>query len=487
MLYQNSNVVNQSLSLLNDTSVSDRQQSQEKRLSMYLDSYEPEVIKLLRKQFHPDNFARLFPMVAKYYNTFKKIVNLKSVIYKREAIRKWYQRDGKTIDDNYSELLNKTDINTVLQLTNKLTNVNNTSFVRIIPDLENKTIKYSAVPSELINLTQNPNNPNEIQSILHRVCAFDSFTKLNNMRGSRADHCEVSRSYESKYFYWDKEKYIIYNGNYEVIPQPDNPENINPYGIIPYVLFSNLPSISGSIWNETVNDDLYSGTIQINVLQTYLNNAIKLLGFKQPWITGISGDEAKGLSNRVTDGLQPIFIAQSEAKIGAVELTGGVKEIRDSIHDVISEIADNHGVSFSSRTSSAQKSSGLALQIEAEQLENIRVEQQPLYRLSETELAEKTIVISNKDLGTNIDIEGSFSINFFEDKDKLSQQDKLKQDAFDLKHNIKSVVDLYRENDPDVTDDKDVIQRINYNKKINDELLTTDFNLDITEDDDGEE
>ena len=88
----------------------DRQNSQELRLSMYLDDYETEVVNLIQQQFHKDNFKRLYPMYASYYNLFKKIVNLKSVIYKREATRKWYKRDGKTEDENYTELIQNTNI-----------------------------------------------------------------------------------------------------------------------------------------------------------------------------------------------------------------------------------------------------------------------------------------------------------------------------------------------------------------------------------------
>jgi hypothetical protein len=442
---------------------------------MYLDAYNDEVLKLLKNQFHRDNYARLYPMVARYYNTFKKIVNLKSVLYKREAERYWYNSDGKTINDNYTNLLINSNIHSTMQLCNKLTNINNASLVRIIPDHKTKTIKYSAVPAEVINVTQDPNDPSEITSLLHRVTTQDTYEVLNNIGYSfnRSRERQLKRSYNSKYFYWTKDNYYILDNELKPTVQEKNPENINPYGVIPYQIFTNFPMVSGSIWNETLNDDLYTGTLQINVLQTYLNNALKLLGYLQLFISGIDDDEAKKLDARVSDALQPITTRNESARIQAVQMSNGVVEIRDTIHDIISEIADNHGVSFGSRTDSAQRQSGLALAIDQEQINNIREEQIPLYRENEKKLAQKTVVIANKEFNAGIDEGGSLSINFYEEEKLVSEGDKLKRDMFNLKNNIISVVDLYRQNDTDVGDDNEVLARIQQNKMINDELLDT--------------
>ena len=449
---------------------------------MYLDDYNDEIIKLLRKQFHKDNVARLYPMIARYYNTLKKIVNLKSVIYKQEAERQWYKNSDKKIDDKYEQLMSKSNIDTTMQLTNKLTNVNNTSFVRIIPDIVDGVIKYASVPSELVSVLQDPNDPSEITAILHRVCTHDSYIQ---MTGISCNNDRESTSYTSKYFYWDKDNYLILDSDRKPIYQEKNPDNKNPYGVIPYVMFSNMPSISGSIWNETVNDDLYSGTLQVNVLQTYLNNAIKLLGYKQLFISGMSTEESKKLNASVSDALQPITATDSNAKITAVEMTNGVTDIRESIHDVMSEIADNHGVSFNARTQSASKSSGLALAIEQEQVDNIRDEQIPLYRQAEKKLSERTVIIANKDLKAGIS-EGTLSINFYEDNEQVPIKDQILKDQFDLKNNLKSIVDLYKESDPDVIDDKDAIKRLNENKQLNDALLPS-FSLGMEEDEPEED
>ena len=46
-----------------------------------------DVLIKIRDQFHADNYDRLYKMVAAYYNIFKKVVNSKSLLYKKEAAR----------------------------------------------------------------------------------------------------------------------------------------------------------------------------------------------------------------------------------------------------------------------------------------------------------------------------------------------------------------------------------------------------------------
>lgn len=455
-----------------------RQTSQENRLSMYLDDYDTEILTLLHSQFHRDNYKRLYPMLANYYNLLKKIVNLKSVIYQQEAKRIWYKRDGKTVDDNYGEIIQNSNIHITMPLGNKITNVNNTSLIRIMSNSDKRIMEYEVIPSELISITQNPEKPSEIKSLLHQVVIQDSYTKLNALvrtPGSvLVNMNRDSSKYILKYFYWDKEKYIVLDSDFKKTLEIDNPyRNKDGEGIIPYVLLSNFPSISGTIWNETVNNDIYIGTLQVNVLQTYLNNLLKTSGYRQLFITGIDKEEIGRLDERASDPLQIVGLSSKDAKIAGILLSGNINEVKDCIHDVISEIADNHGISFSSRVSSAQKMSGLALQISQETIDNIREEQQPLYRSFEKQISEDTVIIANTDLKSNIDVEGDLSIDFYDFEDKIDPKDKVTLNNWYLSKNLKSIIDIYREIDPDCESDEAAAKRIEENKNINDEYTNS--------------
>lgn len=451
-----------------------RQESQSDRLSMYLDDYSDKVLEKLKAQFHKDNYDRLYPMVATYYNLFKKIVNLKSVIYQQEAQRTWYTRTGEDQDTNYAEVIANSNIDITMPTANRLTNVNNNSFVRINSDIENNRINYTSCPSELFSVMQNPENPDEITALLHCVVLQDSYDKLDKLVYKR----DIENKLIYKYFYWDFEQYIEFDDDFTVINQMENPyKDKNGKGIIPYVFVSNLPTISGNLWNETVNDDLYEGTLQVNVLQTMLNNLLKTTGYRQLFISGIDTDEMQKLNNKASDPLQPIAVSDANARTYTIDIQGNINDVKDAIHDIISEIADNHGVAFNSRTSSAQKQSGMALAIEQEALDDIRQSQIPFYRDAENEIAEKTVIIANNDLNYgNIDIEGSFAVNFYEETKDESITDKMEYDKWLLSKNLKSLTDIYMEIDPDCQDTEEAEKRIQENKEINDEYTNT-FNL----------
>ena len=437
---------------------------------MYLDDFTSDVLELLKEQFHPKNYDRLYPMVATTLNVFKKIVNLKSVLYKQEADRIWYKRNGEDLDENFSNIINGTNIHSTMQVVNKLTNVNNTSFCRIIGNKDE--VRYEAVPSETVSVIQDENDPTKIKALLHAVTVTDSYKKLGTIAKANGliNLSGDSDKYISKYFYWDAENYMVLDAEMAKVgePQPNPYRDKNGNGIIPYVLFSSFPSVAGSIWNETINSDLYTGTLQTNVFQTYLNNLLKQAGYRQLVLTGVSDDQIAKLNEQVSDSLQPVVLSDKDAKIVALALSGDINEVKSCIHDHISEIADNHGVSYDSRTSSAQKMGAKALQISQEQIDNIREEQTPLYRESEKELMNKIVIVANADLNANIDIEGSPAINFAESEEYISDSDKLEIQKWNLEHNIISLVDVYKDNDPDCDSTEDAIKRIEINKEIND-------------------
>jgi len=466
------NLIDQLLKQVELKGDTDRQDAQEKRLNMYLDDFGVEVDTLLSQQFHPKNRDRLYPMRATYLNIFKKIVNLKSVIYRQSAVRQWVDRKDND-DKNYSDLIKRSNIDRIMQTVNKLTNTNNNSFVRIIPSIKLKKIMYEAVPSENISIIQDPENPAEILALLHRVTIKDSSQEVRSIMDI-ANINRVNDKFTVKYFYWDKNNYFVLDNEKNIIKNEKNPDNKNPYidpetgeGIIPYEFFTSFEIVAGNIWNETVNQDLYDATLQINVFQTYFHNLLKQSGYNQLVFLGLSNDEIKKLDNSVSDALQPLAFNGVDAKVDQVKLSAELKDMRDSIHDIISEVADNHGIEFSSRVSSAQKMSGDAMRLSKEALDNIKEEQIPLYRDSEKNLARKTVIISNTDLKTNIDIEGKFEINFYEEDEIQNIDERIKWNDHRLRYNLASVIDIYREIDRDVENDDIAKMRIEENADIN--------------------
>jgi hypothetical protein len=127
-----------------------------------------------------------------------------------------------------------------------------------------------------------------------------------------------------------------------------------------------MQPIANSFWNETLNDDLYNSTIQINTHITHLNNSLKNACYKQLVFTGMLADDIKRMYGHVMDGANPITISGENAEADALELTYDFKAFFETLHSIAAHVMDQHGVEFDSQTASAQKSSGVAMVIKKE-------------------------------------------------------------------------------------------------------------------------
>ena len=87
-------------------------------------------------------------------------------------------------------MIQSSNLHIAAQTANKYLNVNNTTFMRIIPVIDKGIIKYEAVPSENIIILRNDENPFEFDALLHKII-LDSQNKY--------------------YLYWDKEIFGIVN------------------------------------------------------------------------------------------------------------------------------------------------------------------------------------------------------------------------------------------------------------------------------------
>jgi len=431
-----------------------RQNKQQRRFDVYLDRFEYLAKELIAKQFHPENAQRLYPMVCNYANLLKKIVNLKSVLYKHEAKREWLS-GGKTPDEKYSELIEKSNIHIAFQSINKYLNINNTGFMRIMPDLESRTMKYEAVPSENMVVLRRPDSPYEVDAVLHHII-LDDINKF--------------------WYYWDRERHFRVDESLETITEEGKNEYIDPNtkkGIIPYVPAWVFQPLANSFWCETHNDDLYNVTLQINVHLTHLNNLLKSSCYKQWVFTGMLANDIKNMYGQVTDGMNPIALTGENAAANTFEMTGDIMAVMNVIHDLISQVCDQHGISFSSQSTSAQKQSAPALTIEKEAMDDLREEQEPRLRECEKLVAFASVIIANKEFASGIDVAGQFRLTFGHNSKVLTPEDTAAED-WQMEHGLKPVTDLYRELNPGVLDDNAAAKAIRDNLAKNKELSAQD-------------
>lgn len=464
-----------------------RADSQEQRFNMYFDDYKEEVENLIKNQFHIDNWTDMLMMIYANYNFLKKIVNLKTIVYKKEAARRYLtgtttetdDEDGAEIDqfdEDYETIISDSNINTALQQCDLYANINNISVCRIMLNENKDGIEYVPVPAHEISVEQHPENPLRIVGLIHSI-------KISDTPG------DIKRIY----FHWTNgqsqtdnpideggEKvghYRIYDDEGTLVMQPNNPNDLNPYvdktrkAIIPYVFFRTVQS--NEFWNECANRDMFDTTLQVNVNYTHKNNLMKYFGYNQLFVIG-DIDTTK-MNGKRTDPSAIINVTSkipgTPADIKGISLIGRLAELDKSIFTQISQSADVQSVSLSADAMTAQRQTAEALTINRKALEETREKLIPIYREAENELAFKTIVIANtpipnSGLGKNITEDGTFQIDFAELDNTASEKEKAETNTIKIANNTLNPIDIIMEENPDLTEDQ-ATEQWEKNKEIN--------------------
>ena len=447
-----------------------RKTSQENRMSMYLDNYEDLILTKLKTQFSKENQDVLYPMVALHDNVFKAINNLKAKTYKDSPNREWVVNNEA--DESYNDLILKSNLDSESIRLEKFSFINNIAFMRA--KIVYGKLCYEAIAPEYIDIEQDPQDPWKFNALVHTIvknATSGEHTTAYHVwtNGKSSIDEETMPNGYMQTVYLDSEG--VERGG-EKIPNPYiDPETQE--GIIPYVEMRTVMGVD--YWSETMNNDLYEGTLQINVKQTHSNNLKKYSGYRQLFISGGQVDTAK-LQNQKSDVASAIVVSgvvgQSEPTIQAVEHSNDPNVLDRAINGDKAQLAQNHGVSFNAEAMSGnQRQTAEAMTISRQQLMEIRKEVLPLFREYEKNLAKITVIIANtpqeSGLGLNIDITGEFRIDYVEPKVVSSPKEELETDLLKISQGVMSKAQLLMKLNPDIKSEEDAIERLEKIKEIN--------------------
>lgn len=439
---------------------------QTNRYHVYTDNFKHLVREKLKEQFHEDNYDRLYWMTATFLNLFKKIVNLKSMLYKKEAVRRWLKADGETVDENFNDYVNVGQRHLAFQMLNKYVNMANVAFLRLKPN--GRQIEYEAVPPQNIYVITDYRNPMKYNVLLHKI-VVDQDEEENNF-----------------YIYWDREKYGILN--YDLsrwIEKEQENRYFDPNkneGVIPYVPCYGIQPLANDFWSETLNQDLYEATIQANVHLTHWNNLFKNSAYKQLIFLGLNPDDIRSLYGHVMDGATPITIRGEGADAKAETLVDDLEKSIRALRMLLSHVADQHGVEIQVERSS-QSESGFAIKLKREAMKEIRQEQEPLFRECENTCAYYTAIMARTEWGAPIDINGSLDVSFVVGNAEMTKED-MEIEAWKKDEGLKSLVELFMELNPDYTEEE-ALEKIKENQKINRQLGGQSVLGEIEEEEEG--
>lgn len=441
----------------------DRMDEAENRLSLYMDDYEAIIQSEMSAIFSKDTYDKLKDKVNQSQNVLKRIINEISTIYKAEAKR--------TLDiksPRYDELQKELNLDLKMRRANRFTNLLNECLIKI--GVRDGKIVHDFITPHICSVIQDDKDPTRAKAIIYQMTWVDTKTKA-----------------EIDYHYWsDEGDYFIFNKNWkikEVIYEGNSPyKDPQRKGkfILPFVVFHRQEPLC-NFWDQDSGRDLYNAATTIGVKMTLFDDYFHTASFKQIYMIGdaskIPQDQRKDPNTILT------VPADSGAAIGTLDIQVNLEDLKQAVMFGITSIMNNYGISSDQWTLSFTELSGVALRIRMQPLEEIRLEQIPLYRGYERELFEKTRMVNNawasKMKWKKIPEQSKFAVDF---GDVTFPEDALQRFGYRTKLMQSGLISLgqyYQDFNPDIKDEKEAEKLIVDNLKNLQEIRVKYPELDV--------
>jgi hypothetical protein len=333
-------------------------------------------------------------------------------------------------------------------------NLNNVCALHPWWDEKSGTIKTTILPSSTLFVAQRRDDPTEAEAVIYTREIRDTITPESRV----------------EYVHWDSEHVFIFDNVTTGAMRPpsdDNPEMINPYGILPFAWFRDQIAV-GAFFSKC-DESLINAQETLNVLLTSLNQLTKYQGFSQPVL---SGCDAK--TPIMVDPSRPIRIPPGlrDEQPGKFTFETPDSKIGDILAEVTQHVertCSRYGISMQSLKSGAETTSGYALKIQESRLERRRVDSTPLCRSGLYQWWEVVKVINNTHTNSKIPADAELIIDFAEPEYNENPKDQLDADIKKVDNGFVSPVAIIMRDNPDL-DERQAAAL--YNKNLADRQAT---------------
>jgi hypothetical protein len=393
--------------------IEDKRVAERYQMLNYYEGISSEMVFDIKKYFDSDSL-RQTPVITESITT--KLINARAIVYK--------QTPERNVDEKYLDFVDDLD-SSMLQF-ERMTYLLGTSAMKSVWDEEAQLIKY--VPLVEFYPIFLPYEENPV------ACIYPLYNHSNN----------VSK-YDQMFAFWSEDSHFLINGKGVIVDVDDNPERINPYGIMP-IAFAHRQILTTDWFREGASD-IVAMNRTINVMLTEMSLAMRLQMLGQPVITGI--DEASRLKMGVD---KPIILSEGanfEFKSPGGNLSGYV----DAMRFLVDSVAYNHNLKTKWSVGRESMVSGEALKMaEIELTESIKLDAQMIWRPFEKDRFEIDRAIIEYEANTNIDDE--YSIDFSEPRFPLSANEERLQWDWEWANGLSAKEDWFKAHNPDATQDQ---------------------------------
>ena len=288
-------------------------------------------------QFFSNDLMNKIPVAN--VNLTKRIIDRVSMVYMKPPVRTY-------TNENFIDIIHHTK-DEKMQKAERLTNL--LEFILIKPCWRNDKIEYDLIRDFEPHFFNGDN--------LHP----DAFTFPISIRS------EVLSTEPEKFVYWDAENTFTYDRNGKIYTTDDNPDMINPYGILPFVECFKDGRPDWAYLDTDASVDLIATNKAVNIAETNKNANIMFQSFGYMYVNGSAVDYDK-----LEVGQDKISQLGVDGTLNIVSPPNSVPALTDSIKESYKMLAQNYHLSVNFVEGTTAES-GVALKLRNQELSDARI------------------------------------------------------------------------------------------------------------------
>ena len=267
---------------------------------------------------------------------------------------------------------------------------------------------------------------------------------------------EVLDTTPELFVYWSEDHTFVYDRQ-KIHDDPDNPDHINPYGVLPFVeCWREGKPEYAYLDTEPVND-LISTNFAINVAETNKNANVHYQSFGYLYANGSQIDK-----NSLNVGQDQIHYLGVDGTLNIVAPPNSVPALSSAIQDSYKLLAKTYHLS-DSFTEGSTAESGVALRLRNQELQDERKSDVVRWKEIEHKLFDiEKIILLNEEMMDAGELE---HVDFGESTDILSAQEQRDQWEWELSKGLIDEADILMQMNPDGFPDRDAAMDYLFERK----------------------
>ena len=252
------------------------------------------------------------------------------------------------------------------------------------------------------------------------------------------------------YVYWDKDNTFTYDENGKIYTDEDNPDMINPYGVLPFVECWRDGKPESSYMDTDASTDLIQTNTMINVAETNKNANIMFQSFGYIYVNGSQIEK-----DTMEVGADKISFLGVDGQMNIVTPPNTVDSITTSITTAYKMLAQNYHIDINFVEGTTAQS-GVALKLRNQELQDERVSDVIRWQEVEKQIFELERLMIAVDMGKDAgELE---QVDFEETMEVLSDQEQRDKWEWELSNGLIDRADILMQKDPDRFPDRDTAE-----------------------------